>query len=38
MKEMNMKNSLNLDIEKIVACLLFDMKWNDVVKIHCLTN
>ena len=38
MKEMNMKNSLNLDIEKIVAYLLFDMKWNDVVKIHCLTN
>ena len=35
---MNMKNTLNLDIEKIVAYLLFDMKWNDVVKIHCLTN
>ena len=35
---MNMKNPLNLDIEKIVAYLLFDMKWNDVLKIHCLTN
>ena len=35
---MKMKNPLNLDIEKIVAYLLFDMKWNDVLKIHCLTN
>ena len=36
--KMKMSNPLNLDIEKIVAYLLFDMKWNDVLKIHCLTN
>lgn len=36
--KMKTNNPLNLDIEKIVAYLLFDMKWNDVVKIHCLTN
>lgn len=36
--KMKISNPLNLDIEKIVAYLLFDMKWNEVVKIHCLTN
>ena len=36
--KMKISNTLNLDIEKIVAYLLFDMKWNDVLKIHCLTN
>lgn len=35
---MKISNPLNLDIEKIIAYLLFDMKWNDVLKIHCLTN
>ena len=36
--KMKTNNPLNLDIEKITAYLLFDMKWNDVLKIHCLTN